>query len=233
MRLVSNPARALALFAWVVALAALPTPAGAFVVQGDIIADNMFMIFTANTETPGMVVNYTNNFRCFGPTPLTVTFAPTDRYLYLTCFSDAQVGQGLLHDLTVNGNPVFSGNANWKVAPGDTVPTMTALCNGPTPAQASAIGASMAARIPTMTFVTPTVGCQNTAMCYGIWGQFPAINFQARWTWFNSGSQVAPNAPFQPGFNHRELLVFRLDMLEFLATPAEPSSWGRVKNTYR
>jgi len=231
MRFVSIPARALAVLAWAVTMAALPTSAGAFTISGDIVADNTSLIFTANTETPGMVVNYTNNYKCYSATPLPVSFSSTDRYLYIACFSDGSVGQGLLHDLTVNGNPVYSGNTSWTVAPGDTLPSN---CAGATLAQANAIGASMAARIPTMTFVAPAVGCQNTGgLCYGIWGGFAAIDPLARWSWFNSGNQVSGNAPFQPGFNHRELLVFRLDMLEFLASPGEVSTWGRVKNTYR
>jgi hypothetical protein len=94
------------------------------------------------------------------------------------------------------------------------------------------IEAAMAARIPTATFVAPAVGCQNLpAGCYGVWGNVPTISSASKWTWFDSGQQVSPNAPFQPGFNHREFLIFRLDMEHVV--PTTKSSWGQLKTIYR
>jgi hypothetical protein len=220
-----------ALLALGVAMTSLPGRAAAITVAGDAVADNTLIIFTAATENPGMVVNATGNWKCFSATPLVVNFSTADRYLYIATYSDHGVGQGLLHDLSVDGNPVYSGSSFWTVAPGDTVP---GNCAGGTPAEVAAIGASLNARIPTMAFVPTSDGCFNTiAGCYAIWGNFAAINSGSRWTWFNSGAQVSPDAPFKPGFNHRELLVFRLDMFAFLATPVTPASWGAIKSTYR
>jgi hypothetical protein len=209
----------------------LPVPASAIVVAGDALADNTMLICTSATETAGMVVNDTGNYKCYSATPLVVNFSTADRYLWIACFSDHLVGQGLLHDLTIDGNPVYSGNTFWTVAAGDTAVTS---CPGNGPATNATIRGAMASRIPTATFVPTTNGCINSLSgCYSIWGQFAQINSSSRWTWFNSGSQVSTNAPFQPGFNHRELLIFRLDMFEFLSTPGLPTSWGAVKNTYR
>ena len=198
-----------------------------FTITGDIVCDNEVRIYTAATESPSMVVNYTGISKCFSATPQVVSFSTTDRYLYLTCWSDDGVAQGLLHDLQVDAVPVLSGDPQWRVLPCDS--NLTA-CISPGP---GVIEAAMASRIPTGTFVAQTVGCQNLpAGCYGTWGQFAAINSLSRWSWFNSGQQVSTNAPFQPGFNHRELLIFRLDM-QVVPTATKRSTWSQVKTIYR
>jgi len=207
----------------------LATHAGAttFTVTGNIICDNEVMIFTAANELPGMVVNYQGVNKCFSATPATVNFATTDRHLYLTCFSDKNVAQGLLHNLKVNNILVPSGDPQWQVMPSDS--NVNACFTTPPVAD---IAAAMAARIPAGLFVSPAVGCQNgPSGCYGVWGNFTTIGLSF-WTWYNSGQQVSTNAPFQPGFNHREFPVFHVDMLQ-VPTATQRSTWSSVKSYYR
>jgi uncharacterized repeat protein (TIGR01451 family) len=194
-------------------------------VTGDVVSDNHVMLFTAPNEGPQTTPVYTG-FRSCWPTPTAVNLTTTDRYLYLACWGDDAGGQGLLHDLRITtptgARNVFSGDALWSVAPTDS--NVGVGCGSPSPS--AQMGASLASRIPGATFGTPALGCFNppTGMnCYGIWGPVSSIDPAARWTWFNSGLQGGANAPFQPGFNHREFLIFRLDMqaTEFV-TAVEP-----------
>jgi hypothetical protein len=197
----------------------------AYTITGDLNCDNQVMVFTAATEGVGMVVNYAGVSKCFSATPAVVSFSTTDRYLYLACWSDDGIAQGLLHDLAVDAVPVYSGDPQWTVAPTDSN-VSPCISNSPQ------IGATLASRIPTSLFVAPAVGCANTGTCYGVWGQMATIATTSRWTWYNSGGQSGPNAPFQPGFNHRELLIFRLDMQQ-IPTSSTGSTWGRLKTLYR
>jgi hypothetical protein len=202
-----------------------PRFANSHTITGHIVADNEVSIYTAANEAPSMTVNYSGVTTCW-PTAASVNVTTADSYLYVTCFSDLAVGQGLLHDLQIDGNSAVSGDAQWTVLPTDSL-VLSCVAH-----PAGTIEAAMAARIPTGVFVPTTVGCQNLAAgCYGIWGNVPSINSAAKWIWFNSGQQVSANAPFQPGFNHREFLIFRLNMDR--VTPVRKSSWGELKSIYR
>ena len=214
-------------------LTILATACHAYEVTGDVTCDNETFLFTANSESPGMELHSVGVHACW-PRAQAVAFASTDRFLYLACWSDDIVAQGLLHDFTISSEAgvlqAFSGNPLWKVAPGDL---NLAGCSAPPEAD---IASAMASRIPTMSFVDVAVGCANPpvgADCYERWGHVPEISLAARWMWFDSGLQTGPNAPFEPGFNHREFLIFRLDLLAMLPVPTRTSSWGRLKAIYR
>jgi hypothetical protein len=60
--------------------------------------------------------------------------------------------------------------------------------------------------------------------------QFP-IPITAHWAWYDSGRGGWPESPFRPGFDHGEVLVFRL-ALE-LPSPGDPPTWSRVKALFR
>jgi len=206
---------------------------GAYEVTGHITCDNETFMFTANGESPGMQLQSAGVHACW-PHAEAVNFTSSDRFLYLACWSDDYAAQGLLLDFTItSGSGViqaFSGSPLWKVAPGDSN-----ISGCSTPPEAD-IASAMARRIPTLSFVDVAVGCANppvNADCYGRWGHLPEISPAALWMWFDSGQQTGPNAPFEPGFNHREFLVFRLDLLAMLPVPTRTTSWGRLKAIYR
>lgn len=198
---------------------ALPKIQEPITVTGDITADNTAMVFTAASEQPGMTVNSYPASVCWSSV-VPLTFSTLDRYIYIAAWSDDNTGQGLLHDfsITKNGNtyPVYSGSPFWTVAPADS--NLNA-CSG---INQLSVAAAMANRIPTATFVSTTNGCFNPAIgqptCYNIWGRVASISDTARWSWFDSGNQVSTDAPFKPGFNHRELLIFRLDTQDLTNT---------------
>ena len=182
----------------------------AHLVTGDVTCDNTFAIYTAANESVGMTVHYTGFTACH-PTALPVSFTTTDRYLYIAAWSDDQVAQGLLHDLKVDGLPVYSGDPRWTVTYTDSD---LDACVGTPPA---IVAPTMESTIPSPPggWLAPAVGCANPApgnTCYGVWGNFPTIDLTAKRIWYDSGNQSSSDAPFYPGFNHREFLIFRLDM---------------------
>lgn len=219
--------------AMLIALSLLATVSHAYTVKGAITCDNETMMFTASSDNPGLQLHSVGVHACW-PYAQVVNVTSSDRFLYLACWSDDYAAQGLLLDFTVS-SPfgtllAFSGSQLWKVAAGDS---NIAGCSSPLEAD---IAGAMASRIPTMSFVDVAVGCSNPPIgvnCYDRWGHVSEISATARWMWFNSGLQVSVNAPFEPGFNHREFLVFRLDLLPMLPVPTRTSSWGRLKAIYR
>jgi hypothetical protein len=216
-----------------IGLTLLATVSRAYTVKGGITCDNETMMFTAKSEGHGLELHSVGVHACW-PGAQVVNVTSGDRFLYLACWSDNNAAQGLLLDFTINSSfgtlQAFSGSQLWKVAPGDSD---IAGCSSPTEAS---IAAAMASRIPTMSFVDVAVGCNNPPIgvnCYDRWGHVAEISASARWMWFNSGLQASVNAPFEPGFNHREFLIFRLDLLTMLPVPTRTGSWGRLKAMYR
>jgi hypothetical protein len=215
-----------------IGLTLLATGARAYTVTGGITCDNETMMFTANSESPGLELHYVGVHACWPGTQV-VNVTSSDRFLYLGCWSDDNAAQGLLLDFTINSPSgtlqAFSGSPLWKVAPGDS---NIFGCSSPLEVD---IAAAMASRIPTMSFVDVAVGCSNPPVgvnCYDRWGHVAEISATARWMWFNSGLQSSVNAPFEPGFNHREFLVFRLDLQTMLPVPTRTGSWGKLKAMY-
>jgi len=177
-----------------------------------VVCDNEFAIFTANKEKPGMTLTYTGITHCY-PGAFPVSINTSDRYLYIACWSDDSVGQGLLHDITVNGAPVFSDSPRWKVT--YTNSNQSSCLGAPVTLTGTMIATILA---PPGGWVSPSIGCANPTVgnnCYGIWGHWPTVSLSTHWTWYDSGNQIAPDAPFFPGFNHNEFLIFRLDMRRF------------------
>ena len=207
--------------------------ARAYTVTGAITCDNETLMFTSDREEAGMQLHFTGVHACW-PGAQVVNVSSTDRFLYLACWSDDIAAQGLLHDFTISSPfgqlQAFSGNPLWKVAPADANITG---CSSPSE---DMIAGGMAIRIPYAVFVDVAVGCANPPPgqdCYGRWGPVAAISGSARWMWFDSHLQTSPNAPFEPGFNHREFLIFRLDLQSMLPVPVRARSWGVLKAFYR
>ena len=195
-------------------------------ISGHVTSDNQFAIFTSAAEVP---VTYRNLTGCH-PAAVAVNFTTTDRYLYIAAWSDDSNVQGLLHDLNVSGLPgaddVPSHDPRWSVKPMDS--DQDACLSPPF----TAIEATMNSVIPGGGWSAPaTTACTNSPGCFetspGVytWGYFTSISPTARRAWYNSGLQgTGGDIPFKPGFNHREFLVFRLDMDGPAATPVPSGS---------
>jgi len=183
-------------------------------VTGDLDVDNYAQVFTG--DTAGTSLTLVGGVVSGPSASQNYNFLTTDQHLYISAWSDDGVQQGLLHDLAMNANPVWSGDPAWEVyATGvdfDTAasPTIAQLTTQIGIANASAGGAGTS-----VTWVPATVGGINN-------GTFPTANpwviqasiaTNANWTWYDSNNQVGVQPPFRGGFNHNEFLIFRTPVI--------------------
>jgi hypothetical protein len=169
-------------------------------ISGFISADNYFNLFTGDDENAGANMRLTfRDVGCTWSQPTGVCFVTADRYLYVLAWSDQLVQQGLIHDLRLNGTPIYSQDPAWTVRPSAMPwPGATCVVLAPTPAQVSGIGA------------LKSIGPANLVTSAGsLWPRLECIARAARWTWFQSGTCPGPASPFRPGCNHGEVLSFR------------------------
>ncbi|MEM7313932.1 MAG: hypothetical protein AAF497_12345, partial [Planctomycetota bacterium] len=127
----------------------------------------------------------------------------TEDYLYLTAWSDDAVAQGLVADITIDGVPMLSGNSMWQV-----LPTDNDLDNAASAPWLSEVRWELAAGLNSWEDIT--TGPQNSDTLYGLINEVSMISPSAEWMWYDSGAQTSANAPFQPGFDHDEYLIFRI-----------------------
>lgn len=183
-------------------------------VRGTITCDNYYDLYTADCECSGSLTKQGGG--CDWRKPTTYNFLTNDRFLYIVCWSDHSVAQGLLHDLTINGDAVPSGSPGWQVYP--TGLTASSCATAPTAAK---VRQQICLATTGNLWKTPAVGQANVASpAPNPWGYFAAIATTAKWTWYDSGLQSGTTAPFKPGFDHKEFLIFRapLGHAEFTIT---------------
>jgi len=137
-------------------------------------------------------------------------------YFYVVAWSDNAGLQGLLAELTVEGQTLFSGEEadKWQVyATGMRItpwqsppPTLADLATqlyianrGQGDPGSTSIG-----------WKPVTVGPANTAASY--WpSEVSGISTNSRWMWYDSGGDTHANAPFQ-AYDHDEYLIFRFPL---------------------
>lgn len=176
-------------------------------IAGRVACDNYHRVYTANCESAFMELTDRGGACAYTPAP-EYDFASTDRFLYIVAWSDASVAQGLLHDLTYNGAPIYSGDPRWQVFA--TGITKSSCANAPTPAEIrqQILGANQFDQ-----WTAPALGPTNTPGNGTIWGAQSAIAASARWMWFDSGLDTGgTNPPFEDGYDHGEFLIFRMQL---------------------
>ncbi len=175
---------------------------------GIAVADNFYGLYTIDQETNSGVLHYYGGSTF--PAVLGFDYVTKDRYLYIVAWSDDATAQGLLHDITVNGVPIPSGSPQWRVCPNSqnldtaTGPSALAVRNSIV-AHANGTGCFATA-------VGPANGSASGFPWFLPWGTMP-IYTPCNWIWYDSHNQVSATAPFAPGFNHGEFLLFRIDMM--------------------
>lgn len=207
-------------------LLALPAGARAAEIQGAVVCDNYHFVFTGSVDgrslTPRGRVEV-------GPqtTPVRYSFQDADdEYVYIAAWSDRSIEQGLLHGFTVDGVPRYSAEDNksaWEVC------ATGFHKDGPlsNPIRdldlAGWIRECNAGATPSAGWVKPGASPNGLAIGDANDGTFPDnapwcagspcadIPESAQWTWYDSGEcgDGAP-APFFPGCDHYETLIFRL-----------------------
>jgi hypothetical protein len=206
---------------------ALPwSPAVAVPVQTEINVDNWAAVYTGNAAGTSLTLHQSG---IVGPNvslPTSASFNTTDDYLYIAAWSDDGVQQGLLVDVTINGNLTQSGDPAWDVFASGI--DMDAAGAPILPVMSAQIAIANGGGGPSLGWVAPAIGGNNT-------GTFPPTNPwvavgvilpSSQWMWYDSGKDTVSSTlgfspPFRLGFNHDEFLIFRLPV-------PEPSSLGVV-----
>jgi len=209
----------------VVASAALPALADNWTIRMTV--DNQYDAYTGTPTAATTLVGGDNNW----PTLETynVTGVNSTDFWYVTTSSDRAVAQGFLASFTNTtlGNTILTGSVAWEVfRAGDHLLPIFGTPNGswptnlqPTMAQTSAaIAYATANSLWTATASSP--GYTNPGV--GPWGAFPLIPSAAQWVW---APATGGGNPLQPGANHGEFLIFRIEG-QAIPTPAAAALLG-------
>lgn len=169
-----------------------------------------------------------------------VTLTGSNNYIYIAAWSDLSTAQGLLVDIaaTSGGLLLDSGSigaGQWQVAA--TGKTLPANATPPDvffsdPGLAGAIAAANSATDPSGGWVTPTDYTTFDNAQGGVYHSIngppgivvPQISANSEWMWYQRPGTGGGNAPFAPGLNEDEYLIFRLPAT---AVP-EPASAGLI-----
>lgn len=153
-----------------------------------------------------------------GPQPNTHTIPATSSdYIYVVAWSDDLVAQGFLGEFSGNLGTVYSAmnsSSPWQVCPASPlvsedrdIPdqpsnTIDAPTTPPSIAQLNT-------RLASCTWQSVAIGPTNGSPP---WGMKAGISTSAQWIWFNSNQPACQgiSAPFAPGCNHQEYLIFRI-----------------------
>ena len=175
-------------------------------IQGDVSADNSFALYTGNRSK---VKNFWGGGDDWGE-PVNFDFRTSDSILYIAAWSDDWIAQGLLQDLTANGNSLFGPNVVWDVfATGIDLdrgnsrnPSLAELTEQINIANANAGDPNTTS----VGWVSAKIGDGNGV---GPWGKLDSIDDAASWMWYDSGKQGRKSV-FRRGFKHHEYLIFRI-----------------------
>jgi hypothetical protein len=122
----------------------------------------------------------------------------TDGVMYIAAWSDDSVSQGLLANVTIDGQDFSTGSSAWEVIP--TNQNRNDDAPYPTPAEMSPfINAATAGNTWESAYEDGNNGVAP-------WGFIPGITPDARWVWWDSG---LPD-PLRPGTGSGEYLIFRI-----------------------
>jgi hypothetical protein len=254
--------RAPRLLPWAVLLCAvavaLAPAARAQTVDVTITADNAYSFgygtVSGLSSLYGGIENCTAGaiFNCSGgPETYLGIPAPAGTFLYVVAYSDGSVTQGVLGQFASGANTVYTGNGGWEVYAtghnidpdcfsGNNTPGLATINAEIATANANAGGANSSVGWVSSSGGSGTVG----AFAVGednsnAGGHFPVvcnIDAGARWMWYTP-DPVSVTDPFEVGpppnlpNDANEFLIFRLPVE--IVTPVTPTSWGRLKATYR
>lgn len=194
-------------------------------IRGTVICDNYHFVFTGSANGASLTPRGQVEFGPQNP-PVEYSFPTSDDdILYIAAWSDHSIQQGLLHGFTVDGVPRFSaedGKTAWEVCAtgfrkddpiANPIQELSLAnwirdCNAGstlsggwvkpgTPPGELAIGAANDGTFP-----------KNSPWCSG--NPCAGIPESAQWTWYRSGECDSAEAPFVPGCDHHETLIFRL-----------------------
>ena len=210
---------------FVALLLAVSRGARAADVEGAVVCDNYHFVFSGSVDGRSLTPHGRVEV---GPQTVPVAYSfqkSDDDYLYIAAWSDRSIEQGLLHGFTLDGLPRYSAEDNksaWEVCASGfrkETPVVNPIKDLDL---ASWIRECNAGATPSGGWVKP--GAQPGVLAIGVAndGTFPedapwctgspcvGIPHGAQWTWYDSGECDGAQAPFVPGCDHYETLIFRL-----------------------
>lgn len=187
----------------------------ASMISATITADNHYALYVGNGAGT-MVTLIGGNELGAGGAPGTYNWSLPEGYgfatdldhLYIAAWSDDHVAQGLLAELLIDGDSLFSGDTDrWEVYAtgidkddGAAYPTIAEL--------GTQIGIANAGTGGPGTSVGWTSIVPGGLNGVGPWGTVPGISGAASWMWWGVGE----GSPFAPGGDFDEYLIFRTSL---------------------
>lgn len=182
-------------------------------ISGDVVTDNYYQIYSGDINGGGLVEHTTGSVAGPGAATNYNFFSPND-YLYVVAWSDDGVQQFFAGDLTLNGSNISTSSGLWDVAA-----TGIDFDNAAGPALATVVTEIQNANTGT-TWTAPASTPIGTLVNTG--------GLASNGLWFDSGTGVGvcnpaitAGAPFCPGFNHSEFLIFRIDIRQQQQEPLD------------
>jgi hypothetical protein len=206
-------------------------------------ADNDYALYSGNSTSANTF--YGNQYNSLGSQlrvaqTYNVTLSAANPYIYIATWSDVSDAQGLLVDLSspITGNLLLPsgsiGAGQWQVAA--TGKSLPANASPPDvffgdPGMASTIAAANAATDPSGGWVTPTDYTTYDNAQGGVYTSIngtpgivvPQISPTSEWMWYEIPGTGGGDAPFAPGMNEDEYLIFRLPVTATVPEPASAS----------
>jgi hypothetical protein len=192
-------------------------------------ADNDYALYTGNgTAATTFYGNQYNSLssQLHVAQSYNVTLNATNNYIYIAAWSDLATAQGLLVDVNGSSGNLLLGSGSigagqWQVAA--TGKTLPPTASPPDvyfgdPGLASTIAAANNSTDPSGGWVTPTdyttydnaQGGVYTALFGSPGIVVPQIAPTSQWMWYEIPGTGGVDAPFAPGMNEDEYLIFRL-----------------------
>ncbi|TVQ30433.1 MAG: hypothetical protein EA376_12900 [Phycisphaeraceae bacterium] len=194
------------------ALAIAATSASATITFDVIVtADNQYGLYTGTETSADVYIGGAFNTLASGivsPESYNLTL-PNDGYIYITAWADRAVFQGLMARFDSSLGTFYAGQEGWEV-------TATGLSrpNGAPPVPESDLTTQIllanAGMNPAGGWVEPHLGPLNSDLTIWPFMIGGGMGPDANWTWYDSGNDPSPNAPYVNGFDHEEYLIFRL-----------------------
>lgn len=208
----------------VMGLAAMSAMASASNWTAKITVDNAYNLYTGNNTGINLVGGdgwwpsvESYNFTSFNASD----------YLYVSTASDLSVAQGFLGEFvnTTHNFTLLTGSSSWQVfdAGAYLMPLFGMSGAWPTgvmPTNAQTLAAIQYADANNLWKATSKFQNWDNRVVGNVtvWGHLSPINPNAEWIWHRKAG--GPANPFQPGFNHDEFLVFRVQAVPEPATMA-------------
>ncbi|MDX1564211.1 MAG: hypothetical protein R3236_02340 [Phycisphaeraceae bacterium] len=141
--------------------------------------------------------------------------------VYIAAWSDLAFAQGALIDLILEEQRIKSGDLGWEVYATGIAKKNTPQYLLDVPSDQLAVQIQIAN--DTDGWVPVAVGDRNDEAIWAIidpdrdgipFGPLPGFELDSRWMWHDSGENLHDWAPFFPGFNHNEFLIFRFRLFD-------------------